>query len=218
MITHALVDSKLWGINGFHQTDLGHVLRHLPELGRDHTCGPWAAGGAVRRAVMDEPVGKDIDLFFRGESSYELYREKLFSLDKCVTVRNDTERVLEVEITGNPSYGPVVLDLVHGTYFPDVDALLEDFDFTCCQFAIDQDTLYVGDLAMLHAGQRVLRANNWGKLEISYPHMVRYMHDGWRPGKNELDALLASIEKSPDILRRGSKYSGHGDTEEPVSF
>lgn len=217
MITYSFVDSKLWGINGFHQTDLGHVLRRLPELGREHTCGPWVAGGAVRRAVIGEPVGKDIDVFFRSESSYELYREKIFSLDKGVTVRNDTERVLELEITGKPQR-PVVLDLIHGTYFPDAGALLEDFDFTCCQFAVDQNTLYVGDLAMLHAGQRVLRANNWGKLEISYPHMVRYMHEGWRPGKNELDALLASIEKTPDILRRASKYSGRDGTEKTVSF
>lgn len=213
VITYSLLDHKLFtSCDGFSGTEVGHVLRRLslPALGSAGTCGPWAAGGSIRRAVYDEPLGKDIDLFFSSEESFQSWRAQLIALDKRVWVRNDTSRVLECTITSK-HHKPFVLDLVHGTFFPSVEALLEDFDFTCCQFAVDQDHLYVGDLAMLHAGLRLLRANNWAKLQISYPHMVRYLHDGWRVGKNELDALLESLQKSPDVLRRQSEYSGPPD-------
>lgn len=215
MITYSLLNHKLWphvSSMSFSDTELGHALRFigLPALGRAHECGPWVAGGSVRRGVLGESLGKDIDVFFSNEESYQSFLVQLMALDNTPFVRNDTGRVMEVGV--EPAYHkPIVLDLVYGVYFTDVEALLEDFDFTCCQFAVDQDKLYVGDLAMLHAGQRLLRANNWAKLKISYPHMVRYMHDGWCPGKNELDALLADLQETPDILYKGSGYSGPAD-------
>lgn len=208
MHEYPLLNHRLWpNGNSFYDTELGSRLRTLPKLGSPHDAGPWAAGGAVRRALCHEPLGRDIDFFFRGPSSYELYLDKVRALPHNPLVIKEDKRTVEFLISPNGGT-PFVIDLVRGSYFPDVAALLSSFDFTCCQFALDDTNVYVGELAMLHAGQRILRAGDWGKLARSYPHMVRYMQDGWRAGRSELDAMLAAVGADQGVLFEKPDYSG----------
>ena len=61
---HPLDYCDLWPM-GFAFTEVGNLRRKLPQLGEAAgDKGPWIAGGAVRRMVCGEKLGKDVDFFF----------------------------------------------------------------------------------------------------------------------------------------------------------
>lgn len=156
----AFTDSALW-----------RTLRHLPELGRR---GPWVAGGAVRRAVMGEPLGKDVDVFFRDANQFDAYRDRLRSTDFRERPDEETSRRVKLSFGAHPD-----VDLVRGSYFEDPADLLSNFDFTCCCFATDGLDLWVNEHALLDASRRILRVNNREKMESSLLHMERYLREGF---------------------------------------
>src|SRR5581483_10931458 len=69
----------------FAETELGKIVTKLPLFmhkirGKSiygYDTGPWVAGGALRRAMMGEPLGEDIDIFFRNEKQFALFKDKL---------------------------------------------------------------------------------------------------------------------------------------------
>lgn len=193
----------------FHATELGRVIKALPRLrGTLHT-SCWIAGGAVRRAIMGEPLGKDVDIFFQNASQFAEYRQALLG---CATEMKEQETdrrvkfLLDITLLGQYPRKTIEIDLVKGTYFPDVEALLKDFDFTCCCVATDGSFLYATPVALFHLGRRILKVNNQSKLRCSLDHMERYLREGFTAERQCLNELLQYGRRDREEAK--TRYSG----------
>lgn len=191
------------GVVDFSGTQLGTVLRVLPGL--NGLTGPWVAGGSVRRAAMNEPLGKDVDVFFRDEAQFEVWAGMLRSNASAVEMFTEAtdRRIAFLLDIGEPR---IKVDLVCGTYFKSVEELLGDFDFTCCCFATDGTSLFTGEHTLFHAAKRVLKVNNVSKMHCSLDHMERYMLEGWAADKECLHELLKYGRE--ERVKAKTTYSG----------
>lgn len=205
-VVHPLEKCELWS-GGFALTSLGARIRGwgMPKLG-SHGDGPWVAGGAVRRAVLGEPLGDDVDFFFQCEQQFDDFLAELMTREDRPSVREDRRNAIKLWIPQGSS--GFTAELIRGSYFANVDALFRDFDFTCCQFAVNQHYLYCGELAMLDAGQRLLRVNNRQKMATSYAHMIRYLKDGWKLREELVDIFVHDLTTIPNIKLVAADYSG----------
>ena len=186
----------------FAETELGRVVKELPLL-----TNAWIAGGAVRRMVMDEPLGADIDVFFKGEEDFSVFSCVMANTMRASAKAERTERR---EIWGFrcPHREDIKIDLVNARYFGGVEDIFSDFDLTCCQFAIDNVHLYVGEYAMLHAAKKICVPANATKLATWPHHLVRYMKQGFKASPEALDILVREMERDPRCLSRPANYSG----------
>lgn len=120
----------------------------LPFLNMAH--GPWVAGGAVRRiAERQENLSiSDIDVFFSSEDKYKWTKEMIESGARGVwrkryTIVKTYDQAksyrFDVRInTMDDHLGQVVpIQLIKKAFYPSVEAMFDDFDFTICMFATD---------------------------------------------------------------------------------
>lgn len=184
----------------FAETELGKFVALLPPLQ-----GAWIAGGAVRRMVLDEPLGDDIDVFFKSEKAFWKFQYLLGCADHAHFIEK-TERRAIFQLRDQSH--TVKADLVNARYFDGPQAIFDDFDLTCCQFAIDGENLYVGEYAMLHAANRICVPANASKLATWPQHLVRCLKAGFKASPEALNILVKELERDPLALNRAPDYSG----------
>jgi hypothetical protein len=96
--------------------------------------GPWIAGGMGRQIVLGESNFADIDIWFNNSKSYEQCRLRLnnvfgdymyetFTSDNAITY----------------TIGDFKVQLIRRAYYTSVDDVFANFDFTCCQIAVDEN-------------------------------------------------------------------------------
>jgi hypothetical protein len=99
-----------------------------------HAQGPWIAGGMGRQLVLGESNFADIDIWFNNSKSYEQCRLRLnnvfgdymyetFTSDNAITY----------------TIGDFKVQLIRRAYYTSIDEVFANFDFTCCQIAIDKN-------------------------------------------------------------------------------
>ena len=170
----------------------------------------WIAGGAVRRTLMGEPL-RDVDIFFRNSDAFNEANRALSAIDHIAKPLPGTPRRSAWLLKHHPDRKPIKLDLVSAQTFPDVETLLSDFDFTCCQFALDLmncETVYHTPFALAHTLQRRLVVANENKLRLSLAHMERYMREGWSADERALEILLSYGKEARQAVHDAAGYSG----------
>ena len=101
--------------------------------------GPWIVGGMGRQMVLGESNFNDIDIWFRDKQQYDETLTRLsdtfgykmyekFSSDNAMTYKIDDFTV----------------QLIRRKWYPSLDAVFADFDFTCCQVAVDDNLTAYG--------------------------------------------------------------------------
>ena len=155
------------------------TYRQIAALGRflNFKTGPWVAGGSVRRLLTDDlDDDHDIDIFFRDEDQRNRF-------------------ALRIKKHGEGQKNPTRLQLIRDRYFPTVDALLEDFDLSVCQFATDGRTIIHATTAMDDLNARQLRLNPLiSEARINETRIARYLVKGYQPDYTLLERL-----KNPTI-------------------
>lgn len=184
----------------FAATELGGIVSVLPVL----SPGVWIAGGAVRRFVMDEPLGDDIDVFFNNQELFSQLSRGMQTVYGFAEQETSRRHIYNI----GASHRPIKIDLVREATFPDIQHLFSDFDLTCCQFGISCGFLYAGPYAMLHAAQRILMVANEQKLRRFPQHAMRYLRQGFRGSPRVIDAITNEILEDSKALLRASDYSG----------
>lgn len=166
--------------NPFHWEGFGRIVtRDMPSI---RTQGIWFAGGSVRRGLLGHAPGRDIDIFFKDEPTAFEYVQELR--------RRNFRTIEKTERRHKLKKGDLVVDCVFGQFFASPQALLEDFDFTCCCFATDGSTLWFDPVGLIDAERKYLRINNPAKLEYALGHAERYMREGFTAEPAVLDELL----------------------------
>lgn len=98
--------------------------------------GPWVAGGMGRQLAVDPTcqVFSDIDIWFSNGKSFE----------HCMIRLNNSFGNTMYETFSSPNaktyqIGDYKVQLIRRAYYDNLDAVFKQFDFTCCQVAVDKN-------------------------------------------------------------------------------
>lgn len=130
---------NLFDIFQIPKTGLRPTLENIVATVYEHSTpqqGPWIAGGMGRQLVIDPTCSTfaDIDVWFNNPISYEScslrlnntfgnYMYETFASDNAVTY----------------TIGDFKVQLIRRAYYTSVEEVFANFDFTCCQIAVDQN-------------------------------------------------------------------------------
>lgn len=107
------------------------ITRIVERLPLDASAGPWVAGGAARRLFEDVDDGKgDIDVFCANPDQKSHVEETLAMVG---AERQNGQRAL----VSSFKLGGSTVQVVGKMFFENEIKLVEDFDFTVCQFVTD---------------------------------------------------------------------------------
>lgn len=179
----------------FNSTELARIINEaLPTLTPE---GPWLAGGSLRRylsmfADNTLPMSDDYDydIFFSSEEQLEHhintkpYKYKLFkvsSLSYSYAVEFDKQRL--------------IVQYIKYSVFPSVEALLNNFDITVCQFAYDGTDLICGDFSLYDLACKRLMPHNLKDKATLPGRLIKYKDLGFVHPDKTFMSVINSLPK-----------------------
>jgi len=96
--------------------------------------GPWIAGGMGRQIVLGQNNFADIDVWFNNLQSYQLCMLRLDS-----TFGNYMYETYTSDNAITYTVGDFKVQLIRRAYYTSLNDVLDNFDFTCCQIAVDKN-------------------------------------------------------------------------------
>jgi|LauGreDrversion4_2_1035121.scaffolds.fasta_scaffold367140_3 hypothetical protein len=98
--------------------------------------GPWVAGGMGRQLAVDSTCRQfaDIDVWFSSPKSFEhcmLRLNNSFGNTMYETFSSDNAKTYQI--------GDHKVQLIRRDYYDNLNAVFKQFDFTCCQVAVDKN-------------------------------------------------------------------------------
>jgi hypothetical protein len=101
--------------------------------------GPWIAGGMGRQIALGEHNFNDIDVWCRDQYQYdEIYKRLSDQFGYQMYEKFESDNAMTYRI------GDHNVQLIKRKWYPSLDAVFADFDFTCCQVAVDDDLTAYG--------------------------------------------------------------------------
>ena len=140
--------------------EVGNKVATYFELDMMH--GPWLAGGSLRKLCINQSINySDWDIFFKDDKQFK---------NAVFKVKNDPSSVLIYEsknaltYTFEPyndsvNYYPLHVQLINRKFYQSVEDLLNDFDFTICQYASDGLTIQLGKTSYIDEKHKILNSN-----------------------------------------------------------
>jgi hypothetical protein len=101
--------------------------------------GPWIVGGMGRQMLLGETNFNDIDIWFRDKQQYD---ETLTRLSNAFGYKMYEKFASENAMTYK--IDDFTVQLIRRNWYPSLDAVFADIDFTCCQVAVDDNLTAYG--------------------------------------------------------------------------
>ncbi len=162
--------------------------------------GPWLAGGAVRRTLLNEDVKSDFDFFFRDESQLASFTSTIDAMG--LTKLRESEHHIHYKGKLPDETAERDIQCIKFQYYNSAEAVIDSFDFTICQFAFDGESLVTGDHSLWDLGRKRLAVH-----KITYPvasvrRMMKYGNQGFYVCPGAITALLRQTAESPENMAR----------------
>lgn len=119
------------------------IIKLLPS---PEATGPIIAGGSVRNMIQNQPIESDVDIYFNS----------IEQLVRFQYVLKHANFMTPSPFSYNYMIGNTKMQLMHFKFFPDIESLFKDFDFTVCQFAYHNGYVYATEEALQHEKERKL--------------------------------------------------------------
>lgn len=179
---------------------LTSLLTYLPD-------GVFIAGGFVASIINDNHQASDIDLFFNGsdafEKTYDLFvnppqHEDAWIFRGCELsiqqkeLNKQSERLKLVNVKPiNPKRLPI--QLIKMVWYETARDVIDSFDFTATQFAINKDELCFNPLSMddLNKKRLVVHRHQY-PLEMLY-RLVKYVKKGYSVPAETISSVVKGI-------------------------
>jgi hypothetical protein len=186
----------------WEETELAQVCARLPKL--PYPIRMWIAGGAVRRSLMLERLTTDIDLFFSSGEAFETFKIMAAEIPG-IRITAKRAHVLQFELPLPAADGfkrLYVLQAVCREFYGSTLQLLEDFDFTICQFVLDGSYLVATEQGWEDAKAHILRIANPHTPVSTIRRIIKYHDQGFRIDDDSIKKLLNHVVKYPDSIDR----------------
>ena len=177
----------------FGNTELAAVIDKMVDIKlwpNDNRVGSriFLAGGAIRRTVMGQSIdGADLDFFFENEQAFNDFHMSM-------TNGEGNENVKVTERQFNNTYQNNVLgyevQAIKFKWYESPDALLDEFDYTLCQFATDGDLCYTGAMTLWDVARKRVRPHKISMPVASLRRLLKYTNQGFYACNGALVELL----------------------------
>lgn len=162
------------------------MLGQKPDVPHIPIGGGWIAGGAVRGWFTGNEKLSDVDVFFSNNDLCIQYVENI--------KHAGYEQIGEHKNALTFSNGKVLLQCIIAKFYKDVNELLDSFDYTVCQFAYDEKTIYSTPFALIsvlrnHLGVHKLEGNVVDSLSRSF----KYAKKGFYPCNGSLQKMAHAL-------------------------
>ena len=189
------VDIDSWGKRHGTMSHKIHDVVSLFGSGGQH----WVAGGAVRSFLLGASLSTDVDVFFRDEQSHDEFLKQ-----HCTGRRHSSNHVT----TWTMSIGgdEVKVQAIRIGWYADATALIDSFDYTICQAAIDDGSVVTTPTALWDIASRRLAIH-----KVTYPiatvnRLVKYRMQGFGSCKGTISDILAAVVSLPSLMSSDIAY------------
>ncbi len=178
----------------FDDTTLAKVLSALPPLS---VSGPWLAGGALRRTLLQQEPESDFDFFFRDADQLNAFTAALDAagMEKV----RETEHHVHYRGRIGDSAIPIDVQCIRFAFYADAQAVIDSFDFTICQFAFDGTDLTSGSYALWDLGRKRLATHRITFPVSSMRRVLKYARQGFKACDGCLATLLRATAENPSL-------------------
>lgn len=176
------------------------ILDILPPLSLKF--GPWLAGGAVRRVLQGNAIDDgDMDFFFTHKGEWE----------KCMVVLDHYELVHKSDAARTYLVNGIKVQIIKRMFYPSLEKLFGDFDFTACQVATDGKEIAYADNSLADIQNMHLRLATVGRVtkQTIIGRMIKYVNHGFMPVGNLFSIITASS------LQKTDSFAIFGTLERP---
>ena len=176
--------------SGHDPAELYRVTAALPK-------GGWCAGGALRRTLAGMPLDSDFDFFFRSADELATWEKGLPPSLKLVR-ETDHHKHWRGAIEGSEL--PVDIQAIRFRFYDSAEAVIDSFDYTITQFALDGGSLVTTSYALWDLGRRKLAIH-----KVTYPvatlrRMLKYTRQGFTACAGCMATLMRETASNPDAL------------------
>lgn len=149
----------------------------LGSLKKKESVEVFIGGGAVRRTLLKQPLDSDFDFFFNSEYT-RTFVEENSTLKKTRETMHHTQFEGKMQVDGEER--DVKIQNIFFQYYNSPEELIDSFDYTLCQFAVDlSGNLYTTPEALWDVARKRLAIH-----KITYPvsslrRMLKYTNQGF---------------------------------------
>ena len=164
---------------------LKNIVDTIYSVRKPNLPGPWIAGGMGRQLVRGETEFNDIDVWFNNaEQLHDLNcRFQQVFLDNCYCIYSSPNaETLQV--------GDFKVQFIRKQFYRSVEEIFDNFDFTCCQIAVDENIQAYGP-GIEDAKNSKLKLNQLDRHGFIYRY-AKYLGYGFKMDPEE---FLEVIEK-----------------------
>jgi hypothetical protein len=192
--------------------ELFQALDRLPQVS---DVGPWLAGGALRRTLLRQPLESDFDFFFASEGQFDLFCKRVKEKGGWQVSSNEhntTFRMPSVapKSVGEDEFSPylpeIEIQAITTQWYDSLEAVLDSFDFTLCQFGYDGKRLVCGDYSLWDLGRKRLVPHKITFGTASMRRLLKYTNQGFTICAGGLANILEQVVAEPEIIRAETQY------------
>lgn len=159
--------------------------------------GAWCAGGAIRRTLLKQALDSDFDFFFRSADELAEWEKKLPATFALI---RETEHHKHWKGTIEGSALPIEVQAIRFRYYESAADVIDSFDYTITQVALDGDKLVTTPYALWDLGRKRLAIH-----KVTYPvatmrRMLKYARQGFTACSGCMATLLKETATSPEAL------------------
>lgn len=183
----------------------------------DFEKGPWAAGGSVRKVWEDTYwQDGDIDIFCNSYHQFELLSNRLtsgypkfirtYQTDNAVTYKNIATPSLNtgLDLLHDPER-TITVQLIRKKWYTDWVEVIDNFDFSACQFITDGSVIYASDQAVADCRTRILRRplkQYESDLVLVNPlRIIKYAAYGFKPEYELFHNAVTELVSNKGVVR-----------------
>ncbi len=162
------------------------------------TKGPWIAGGAVRRFLLEQdPWCADIDYFCTDLQQFHVLCSRLESMDAQSIDSTDHHNTYLFET--NPHSPPLRIQIVRSRFKPTLQAHLDEFDFTICQTGWNGDHFVLSPQSVMDLKRQELNCTGtFHSPAGSWMRIIKYAKQGYTPSQKCITTLLSKAQTTQD--------------------
>lgn len=146
------------------------IVNHKNWLGRGVNQGPWICGGAARKICYGEELDTDIDIYFQSEEQYHNFKLKLLHEAKFKAQSTWAETWV---------WAGIEVQLIKFTFYENLNAVLDDFDITVCQFGFDGEYIFAPTHSKDHIRTKKLIFHKINKPKHAMRRIIKYTKAGF---------------------------------------
>lgn len=178
---------------------LFEIVEALPSPSAD---GPWIAGGAIRRTLLQDSLDSDIDYFFRDEEQKKAFGEAIQEKGGWLISEKEHATTYGIKIGHNT----VIVQAITMAYYPTLDAVLDSFDFTITQFGYDGKDLVCGPHSLWDLARKRLALHKLTFGVSTVRRLIKYTRQGFTACGGVLASILEQVVEHPEVIHREVTY------------